>query len=210
MVSSFTLTAELRQTVGTASSRQLRRENKVPAVLYGKGQEPLSIAISHNALWNALEDPAFYSHILILTIGEKSYQVVLESLQKHPFKPKILHLDLLSVSNTEKISLTVPLRFVGEAIAPGVKQGGGIISHLLNSVKVQCLPGQLPEFIEVDLSKLGLNEHISLSQLSVPEGVELVALKENPMVVNLRAPRVNAKGGTSNAEGDAASTDSNT
>lgn len=190
----FALVGHVREQLGTAPSRRLRRleKSRVPAILYGGKESPLTLSLDHNSLWRALENPAFYSHILNITVGEVTYQVVLKALQRHPFKSQILHLDFLRVTATDKITLSVPIRFIGESVAPGVKQGGGIVSHLLTNIEVSCLATQLPEFLEVDLSHLGVNETINLSQLVVPAGVELVALVQGDdrIVAAIHAPRV--------------------
>ena len=192
----FELLAQPRLSLGKRPSRRLRRlESQIPVILYGKGGEPpLALSIAQNVVLRALENPAFSSHILTIKVGDITYQAVLKALQKHPFKPQVLHLDLLRVTATDRITLSVPLRFIGENIAPGVKQGGGIVTHLLTSVEVQCLPAQLPEFLEVDVSQLGLGETINLSQLKVAEGIELAALShgDDRALVSIHSPRVQA------------------
>jgi len=200
MTVSFTLAAQPRTQLGTAHSRRLRRlKGGVPTILYGgKEEAPLSLTLDHNTVWHALENPAFYSHILNITVNEMTYQAVLKDLQRHPYKPQVLHLDLLRVTATEKITLLVPLRFVGEAVAPGVKQGGGIVSHVMANVEVSCLAVNLPEFLEVDLSNLALNESITLSQLQTPQGVELVPLMQGDdrTVVTIHLPRTQSESQT--------------
>jgi large subunit ribosomal protein L25 len=189
----FELTAQTREAFGTSASRRLRRlENRVPAILYGAGEPPLALSLDHNQLNNALENEAFYSHILTIHLDGQQQKAVLKDLQRHPYKPRILHLDLLRVTAKEKITLSVPLRFIGEEFAPGVKESGGILARLLNSVEVRCLPDALPEYIEIDVSKLGLDEAIHLSQIPLPAGVELIALQheDDRPVVNIHIPRV--------------------
>ena len=194
MAISFELNAEIRDGAGKGASRRLRRTGKVPAILYGTGEAPQMLALDHNPVMHSLENEAFYSHILTVNVDGKSVRAVLKDLQRHPFKPIIMHLDLQRVSETEKLRMHVPLHFIGEDKAPGVKQAGGVASHLVTEVEVSCLPKHLPDFIEVDVSNLGLNETVHLSNLPLPEGVELVALlhgKEYDLpVVSIHIPRV--------------------
>ncbi|MDH5436344.1 MAG: 50S ribosomal protein L25/general stress protein Ctc [Gammaproteobacteria bacterium] len=190
---SFELNAESRKDVGKGASRRLRRENKIPGVVYGAGKEATSLTMQHNELMHALENEAFYSHILDLKLDGKSEQVILRDLQRHPGKPRLLHIDFQRVSASEKIHMNVPLHFIGEDVAPGVKIDGGIVSHLMNDVEVSCFPKNLPEFIEVDITNLALNESIHLSQLKLPEGVEVPELAHGEghdhAVVSIHLPR---------------------
>lgn len=177
MANLFELSAEVRLNHGKAASRRHRRlDNKVPAVIYGANKEPLSILINHNHINNALKNEAFYSHILTLNVNNSTEKVVLKALQRHPSKPQILHADFLRVSAHEKLSMNIPLHFVNEEEAYGVKMEGGVVLHLMNEVEIRCLPADLPEFIEVDLIDLKNDETFHLSQLKLPAGVELVAL----------------------------------
>lgn len=177
MADKFELSAEIRDQSGKGASRRLRRKaDQFPAIIYGAGKAPKPIAIHHHHMLNALKNQAFYSHILTLSIAGTEEKVVLKSLQRHPSKPQILHADFLRISAKEKLTMQVPLHFTNEETAPGVKIDGGSISRLLNDVEIRCLPGDLPEFIEVDLSELKIDEAIHLSQLKLPKGVELTAL----------------------------------
>lgn len=189
----FELNAELRHTKGKGASRRLRCEGKVPGILYGAGKDPVSITLSQRQLLKSLENEAVYSHILTLNIDGKFDKVVLRDLHRHPVKPIVLHVDLLRVSETTKIRLSVPLHFINQDIAPGVKVGGGLVSHLMNSIELSCLAKDLPEFIEVDLAGLELNHSLHLSDLKLPEGVEIPALMQGPEhdlpVVNIHLTR---------------------
>jgi large subunit ribosomal protein L25 len=176
MAVSFELNAELRNDMGKGASRRLRRAGQVPAILYGGAEEPQALTLDHNQLLRSLEHEAFYSHILSVNVGGTETRAVLRDLQRHPSKPQIMHVDLLRVSATEKLRMYVPLHFLGEEVAPGVKLGGGMVMHELVEVEVECLPQNLPEFIEVDVSALQLNESLHLSDLRTPEGVTLVEL----------------------------------
>lgn len=184
----FELNAERRQDLGRSASRCLRRNDRLPAVIYGAGKAPLSITLDHNKLIHALENEAFYSSILDLHIEGEVEKVVLKDLQRHAFKPKILHVDFLRVDSKTEIHVHVPLHFVGTC--PAVKLGG-VITHLFNEVEVVCLPANLPEYIEVDLTKLQLDHTLHLSQLTLPKGVKLAQLMHGSDVgvVNVHLPR---------------------
>jgi large subunit ribosomal protein L25 len=173
MTMTFELNAEPRGKLGKGASRRLRRAGQVPAILYGGGQEPQPLVLNHLDVLNQMKNEAIYSHVLTLKVGDQTESVVLRDLQRHPFKPTILHLDFLRVSADRKLRVHVPLHFVNETTARGVKQQGGIVSRVLIDVEIECLPSNLPEFIEVDLADLGLGETIHLSQLKLPVGVEL-------------------------------------
>jgi large subunit ribosomal protein L25 len=192
MSNDFVLNAEVRTTQGKGASRRLRREGKVPAVLYGGHKDPVMLTIGGFELDKRLKNEAFYSHILTLNIGGTEESAVLKDLQRHPAKPQITHLDLQRVVADEELRMHVPLHFKGEAVAPGVKQGGGVVQHHLVDVEVLCLPKHLPEFIEVDVSAMELNDALHLSQLKLPEGVTLVALEhdDDQAVVSVHIPRV--------------------
>ena len=190
---SFELNAEVRNDLGKGASRRLRRSGKLPAILYGAGKDPLPLQMDHDAVMHKLEHEAFYSHILTVKVGGEEVKAVLKDLQRHPYKPAVLHMDLQRIDEEEKLRMHVPLHFVGEDVAPGVKQSGGVISHLVTEVEVTCLPRHLPEYIEVDVSGLGVNESLHLSDLALPEGVELVELMHGPEhdlpVVSIHLPR---------------------
>ena len=172
----FNLAAESRSDKGKGASRRLRREGKVPAVIYGAGEDAASISIEHDSLFHHLEHEAFYSHILSINVDGNEEKAVLKDLQRHPFKPTILHADFMRVSDKDKLRMSVPLHFTGEDLAPGVKVGGGMVTHNMAEVEISCLPGVLPEYIEADLSELELDHAIHLSDIKLPEGVEIVAL----------------------------------
>ncbi|MHB1585597.1 MAG: 50S ribosomal protein L25/general stress protein Ctc [Acidiferrobacteraceae bacterium] len=176
MSAKFELQAELRTTKGTGASRRLRRQGMVPAVLYGAGKEPVMLSLPHDKVWHDMQNEAFATSILTVRAGSGADQAILRDIQMHPFKPRIQHIDLQRISATEKLHISVPLHFVGAESAPGVKQQGGIVSHLVTEVDVSCLPSQLPEFLTVDVSGLHIGDSIHLSNITVPEGVTLTAL----------------------------------
>ena len=171
----FELKAEPRGDLGKGASRRLRRVGKVPAILYGGGQDPQPLVLEHLDVLNQLQNEAFYSHVLTLKLGDSAESVVLRDLQRHPFKPTILHLDFLRVSADRKLRVHIPLHFINEENSRGVKQQGGVVSHALIDIEIACLPKDLPEFIEVDLTELGMGEALHLSDIKLPEGVELAS-----------------------------------
>lgn len=192
MTDLFELHAEKRTDIGKGASRRLRRLNdKVPAILYGGEKEALAITIEHRQILKALENEAFYSHILSIKVDGKVEKAVLKDIQRHSYKPKVLHMDFQRVSAKTKLHMHVPLHFLNAEIAPGVKLGGGIVNAVLTDVEVVCLPSDLPEYLEVDLANLELNQVLHLSDIKLPKGVELVALSQGHdlSVVNLQLPR---------------------
>ena len=190
MKTSFELVAEFRDAEGKGASRRLRRANKVPAILYGGHREPRALALDHTRLMLMLENERFYSTIINIRVGDVTQAAVLKDVQRHPAKNAVLHVDLQRVLENEKIRIAIPLHFKGEAAAPGVK-AGGLVSHLRNEVEVACLPKDLPEFVDVDLSGLGMNQMIYLADLKVPEGVEILELSHgrNSPVVSIHHAR---------------------
>src|ERR1700723_2174330 len=190
MKTSFELVAEFRETQGKGASRRLRHEGKVPAILYGGHADARTLTLSHQKLLIMLDNERFYSTILSLKVGDQTQAAILKDVQRHPYKNAIVHIDFQRVQEDEKIRISIPLHFTGAAVSPGVKSQGGIVSHMRNETEVTCLPKDLPEFIEVDISGLSLNESIHLSQLKVPAGVVLVELaKEDAAVVAIHSPR---------------------
>lgn len=189
----YELVAELREHEGKGASRRLRRlEDKIPAILYG-GQEPaLPISLDQKKVMHALENPVFYSKILTLNLADKKQQVVLKDLQRHHYKKSILHMDFLRVNPNDVIAMRVPIHFIGADVAPGVKDQAGIVNHYMMDLEVRCKVKDLPESIEVDISKMELDQTIHISHLKLPEGVEAVALShDNDLgVVSIHLPRV--------------------
>ncbi len=165
--------AELRSDVGKGASRRLRRlEDKVPAIIYGASKEPIKISVKQNEICHALENESFYSQILTINLDGKKEKVVLKDIQRHVYKPKVNHLDFLRVSATEKLKMHIPLHFLGEEEAPGVNEGG-TFSHTITDLEVTCLPGALPEFIQVDVSKMEMDSVLHISDIKLPKDVEL-------------------------------------
>jgi len=180
-MSEFTLSAELREDAGKGASRRLRRENSVPAIVYGgkaggNDRKPTAIKLKANELNKLLEDEAFYSSIISLNVGGKEEQVILKDLQRHPAKPIVWHADFLRVSKSTKIKATVPVHFINEEACVGVKLGGGKITHQLTSLDIICSAGDLPEYVEVDMAAVEVGTILHLSDLKLPKGVESAAL----------------------------------
>jgi len=193
MAISFELNAEARSDTGKGASRRLRHAGKIPAIMYGGGKDPEALTLSHNEVLRNLEHEAFYSHILMVKTGGSETQAILRDLQRHPSKPVVLHMDLQRISATEKLKTQIPVHITGEDAAPGVK-AGGLVSHDLTEVAIECLPKDLPEYIEVDISALEIAESVHLSDLAVPDGVTLTDLARgedhDSSVVSIHVKRV--------------------
>ena len=211
MAKDFVLNAELRTDMGKGASRRLRHAGKVPAIIYGAGEEPTALTLEHNELAHQIENEAFFSHILKVKVDGKDSQAIVKDLQRHPSRPIIMHMDLQRVSAKEKIRVQVPIHFINEEQSPGVREGG-LITHMQTEVEVACLPADLPEFIEADLSELALNDIYHLSDLKLSKGVELVELSHgeghDQAVASVHMPRaakeeetVEEAGGEAAAEG---------
>lgn len=192
----FELDAAPRELLGKGASRRLRRtSDNIPGILYGGGESPLPICLNKNQVKKALENKSFYSHILTLSINGKEQKVVLKDLHRHPHKPVIQHMDFLRIRADQLINMHVPIRYTGEQEAPGFK-AGGLISKSLVEIEVRCLPKDLPEFIEISLAQMQLDEVVHLSNVILPKDVEIVALiqgaEHDHPVVSIHKPRVSA------------------
>src|SRR5690625_3129858 len=174
MPTEFTLNAERREDAGKGASRRLRREGKLPAILYGGEGEAAALTLDHNELMQNLKHEAFHSQILTVKIGRKKEQAVLKDIQRHAYKNEVLHLDLLRIKAGEKLIMTVPLHFEGVEESPGVKEGG-VFSRNVVEVEIECLPKYLPEHLELDASGLDIGDSLHLSDIPLPEGITLVA-----------------------------------
>lgn len=196
MQKDFEISAQPRDGGGSRFSRRLRGEGLVPAILYGGEHGAVPIALKHNELIRHLEHEAFYSHILTLKIGRKKEKVILRDLQRHPSRPRILHIDFMRVSTDKRITMNVPLHFINEDTCVGVKQQGGIVSHLQTEAEVSCLPQDLPEYIGVDIAQLELGQSLHLSDITLPDNAMLMALSHGEeidhAIVSVIKPRVAA------------------
>lgn len=191
----FTLTVVNRDAdkQGKGASRRLRKQNLVPAIIYGGNEEPTTIAIKNNELWKLLENEAFFSNILTIKLDGQEELAVIKDLQRHPSKGFPMHADFQRIVKGEKINMNIPVHFVGRETAPGVK-AGGILSTLVTDIEIVCLPQDLPEYLEVDVSELEIGESLHLTDIKLPEGVILFELDvDEPIdrtVVNMQAPTV--------------------
>lgn len=202
MAISFELNAEPRTDTGKGASRRLRHAGKIPAIMYGGNKDPESLTLDHNEVIRNLEHEAFYSHILTIKVGGTETRAVMRDLQRHPSKPFVQHMDLQRVSESEKIRMHVPLHFLGEETAPGVK-AGGMVSHEIIEVEVECLPKDLPEYIEVDVSGLNVGDSLHLSDLVMPAGATLLELARGEGH-DLGVVSIHAKRGAEEIEEEAA------
>jgi len=197
------INAKKRDSQGTGASRRLRHAGRVPGIVYGGNMDAQSVDLDHKELYFSLKNEAFHSSVLSLNLEGTKETVLLRDYQMHPYKQLVMHVDFQRVDATHKIHVKVPLHFLNADIAPGVKLGGGVVSHLLTEVEVVCLPGSLPEFIEVDLANLEAGHTIHLSELKLPAGVELAVLVrgEDQGVANILTVRGGAA--ETEAEGEA-------
>ena len=183
------ITARKREAQGTGPSRRLRIAGKVPGILYGGDQAPVNIELDHKDLFINLKNERFHASILTLDLAGTKQQVLLRAVNMHPFKLQVQHVDFQRVVKDKKIRMKVPLHFVNAEKSPGVKEQGGVVSHVLNELDVVCLPDDLPEFIEVDLGNLAVGHSIHVRDLALPRGVELALHKnENPVVATVIVP----------------------
>ena len=189
----FELHADARSGQGKGAVRRLRRAGRIPAIMYGAGKEPMPIELAENLVRRQLSNEAFFSHVLTVKVDGREERAVIKSLQRHPATERILHLDLLRVSETQRITMLVPIHFENEEDSPG-RRAGGSISHHATEVEITCLPKDLPEFLSVDTLHMDIGDSIHLSQIPLPEGVEIPALAHGPEhdqpVVSIQMSRV--------------------
>ena len=198
----FEITANKRTLQGSGASRRLRHANKVPGIIYGGTAAPVMIELPHNDLLLALRKEAFHSSVIALNVDGATETVLLRDAQMHAYKPLVLHVDFQRVDTTHAIHQKVPLHFINADMAPGVKLGGGTVSHAMNDIDVSCLPQDLPAFIEVDLKDLAAGQTLHVSQLAFPKGVKPVLHgSDDPVVVAITVKKAAA---AESAEGEAA------
>ena len=188
---SFEVSAEPRTDQGKGASRRLRHAGKVPAILYGGHAEPRSLALEHEKLRLVIGDERFYSSIISINVGAEKQPAIVKDVQMHPAKNAVVHIDLQRVLENEQIRLHLPIHFKNEGIAPGVKTQGGVVSHHMADIEVVCLPKDLPEYFEADLSQMNLNDSLYLADLALPAGVTITELAHghNLAVVSIHSPR---------------------
>lgn len=187
----FELPAEPREGIGRSISRRLRRTGRVPAIVYGGGKDPSAITLNYNQLIHEMDHEAFYTSILTIKLGKDKQSVIVKDVQRHPSRSDVMHLDFQRIVADEAISLNVPIHFIGEEAAKGVKEQGGAIEHMMSDIEVSCLPKDLPEYLEIDVSELELNQVLHLSDIQFPNGVSSVALAhgQDNAVVAINPPR---------------------
>ena len=187
---SFTFGADVRAMQGKGASRRLRHKGKVPAILYGAHKEAQPLILDQQNLLTMIGDERFYSSIVQLKIGDGTQEAIIKDVQMHPAKNLVVHVDLQRVVENERIRIRVPIHFKGESVSPGVKTQGGVVSHMRADVEVSCLPKDLPEFLELDLSGMNLNDTKFLADVPLPAGVTIPELTQrNAPVVSIHAPR---------------------
>jgi large subunit ribosomal protein L25 len=174
---SLVLNATLREDMGKGASRRLRHAKQLPAIVYGSGKDPVSITLQQKDVQHELPNEQFYSQVLSLVIDGAAEDVLLRDIQHHPYRQEVMHMDFIRIDQNQAVHVHSPLHFVGEDVSPGVKTEGGVVSHVMNEVELECLPKDIPEFIEVDLSEMHVGDIIHLSDLKLPEGASVVALK---------------------------------
>lgn len=186
------INANVRELKGTGASRRLRHAGKTPGVLYGGDKEATSLEIDSKELFMQFRHEAFHASILTLNLAGKKEAVILRDFQMHPVRNNIVHIDFQRINENEKISVKVPFHFINEETAPGVKLEGGLISHIMTEIDISCLPKDLPQYIEVDMSALSIGDSIHLSEIKVPEGVELTTLSDenDPAITSISKPKV--------------------
>ena len=191
MKTSFVVGADLRDAQGKGASRRLRHKGKVPAIIYGGKQEPRTLVLDQQNLLTMIGNEKFYSSIVQLKLGDQSEYAIVKAVQMHPARNVVVHVDLLRVVESEPIRLHLPIHFKNEATSPGVKLQGGVVSHMAADVEIVCLPKDLPEYLEVDLATMNLNETKFLSDIPLPSGVTIPALAhgKNRPVVSIHSPR---------------------
>ena len=170
------LNAEPRSDLGKGASRRLRKSGLVPAIIYGGDAEPVSINLQHNEFIHQLDNEAIYTQVLSLKVGKKKEDVILRDLQRHPYKNQVMHADFLRVDQKKALHIIVPIHFINDETCHGVKMEGGLLNHIQSEVEVMALPKNLPEYLELDVAELKLGESLHLSDIKLPEGVEIVAL----------------------------------
>ena len=216
MSTEFILHAEKRAEQGKGASRRLRRTGKFPAIVYGAGKEPVSITLDHNEIIRHLEEETFYSQILTVDLAGVREKAVLRDLQRHPAKSLVLHMDLQRINENEEIRVVIPIHFLNEEICPGVKSSGQVSRQMVEA-EISCLPKDLPEFLELDMAAMDIGDIVHLSDINVPEGVQLSILAQegdaDPAVISIHVARAEeveeeieadteASGDESEAEGD--------
>jgi large subunit ribosomal protein L25 len=175
MTSQYILSGTKRENFGKRASKRYRRENLVPAEVYGASKDNQSILVNSFELTNQIKDPQFYSNVIDLNVGKTKIEVILKDIQRDPQKSHITHIDFLEVDQNVKITVNVPINFLNEDTCVGVKKSGGVVSHIITEIEINCLPKDIPENIEVDVQELDINQSIHLTEIKLPDGVEFLS-----------------------------------
>lgn len=192
-MASIEFTAFPRKGEGRGASRRLRHAGKAPGIVYGAGVEPTPIELDHNALIHALKNEAFHASILSMKLDGTAHKVLLRDVQMHPFRAQVLHVDFQRIDENKKIHMKVPLHYVNETLSPAVKLGGAIVSHIANDLDISCLPKDLPEFIEVDLSAIEPGKSVHVSEIRLPPGVVALTHGKDPVIASAMVPKAHAE-----------------
>jgi large subunit ribosomal protein L25 len=193
MSASYELNVTIREPAGTGASRRLRRSGQVPGVMYGAGKDNTHIVMDHEDVMHKLEIEAFQSAIIDVKVDGKSQQAILRDVQMHPYRRQVMHIDFQRIRATEKFDISVPIHYTGEEEAPGLKIEGGIFSRLMNDVQINCLPADLPEYLEVDVSALDMSASVHLSDIQLPDGVTITSLAhegEDLAIATIMPPKI--------------------
>lgn len=186
----YNFKAEIRTDLGKGASRRLRHEGNVPAILYGGDTAPVSLTLIHDKVNNAADHEGFYSSILTLTIDGKKVQAILKDVQRHPFKPKLTHLDFQRVSAKEELTTRIPVHLLNEE---SVQKAGGVVIRHETDIEISCLPKDLPESVEIDLESFVVGDNVHLADIKLPAGVSSVDLGRgedfNLLIVAIAAPK---------------------
>jgi large subunit ribosomal protein L25 len=188
----YTLDAQVRTESGKGASRRLRHANRVPAIIYGEAKDPVAVSIEHKHVIKAQENEGFYSHLLTVNVDGEAVECILKDMQRHPYKPTVMHMDFQRVNPEHKLHKSVPLHFINEKSNAALK-AGGVLTHLANDLDITCLPKDLPEFIEVDVANLEVGQSLHISDVTLPAGVSSVELAKgeshDQALVNIHTPR---------------------
>lgn len=175
MTSQYILSGTKRENFGKRASKRYRRDNLVPAEVYGASKDNQSILVNSFELTNQIKDPQFYSNVIDLNVGKTKIEVILKDIQRDPQKSHITHIDFLEVDQNVKITVNVPISFINEDTCVGIKKSGGVISHIITEIEINCLPKDIPENIQVDVQELDINQSIHLTEIKLPDGVEFLS-----------------------------------
>jgi large subunit ribosomal protein L25 len=177
-----------RRDVGKGASRRLRKQNIIPGILYGEGKDPIQLSFEYKDIKKLIDKDAFYSQVSTLKIDGEDYQAILKDMQRNPVSNSPIHLDFMNIDDTHMITTRIPIHFTNQDICVGIKVGGAIV-HSKTDIEVKCLPHALPEYIEIDMANIDINQHLHLADIALPSGVTLIDHGKNPEVVSVQLTR---------------------